>query len=131
VRVPNTVLPRTPSLITAALATAVAELVGAGVWWYGGGRRAAWRRFRHRLDLANDYTGWSIWLTNLVTPMYGQTDLSGRLISFVVRLIQACIRTVVFACWSLGAGALFLAYLALPALTLIFLVSELRLLVGS
>jgi hypothetical protein len=130
-RSPGVTFSQTLTLLVGVGTTLLAELAAAVTWWYTGGLQSALRRFRRRLDLGNDYTGWSIWLTNLVTPMYGQTDISGRLISFVVRLLQASVRTAAFACWTVGALALLATYVALPVLTLVTLTLELNLLGGS
>lgn len=113
------------SVIVIFFKAILADLAGAVIWWYGGGLKAALWRFRHRLDLGNEFIGWSIWLTHLMIPMYGQTDLSGRLISFVVRLVQSAVRTIAFACWALGSFILLVLYAILPCLILVAFLLEL------
>lgn len=36
--------------------------------------------------------GFSLWLKNIGVPLYGQTDIVGRLFSFLLRLVNIIIR---------------------------------------
>ena len=52
-------------------------------------------------------------MNNLFTPMYGQYDWQGRIISFFVRLFQLIFRLI-------GFGVFFILILVLPILWLAF-----------
>ena len=60
-----------------------------------------------------------LWLKNLFVPMFGQHDWQGRLVSFLIRLVQLIARgiafvvlviflTVALALWATGPLVLFL-----------------------
>ena len=101
----------------------VGDVCYAPVWWYTIGARRAWDRFRERVSEGNQYLGWSVWTSNLFTPMYHQTDLSGRAISFLVRLVEVAGRSLAMAAWLAGSVALLLLYLGVPLLALCEIVS--------
>ncbi|MFA5155503.1 MAG: hypothetical protein WC453_03650 [Patescibacteria group bacterium] len=96
------------------------EILYFPVWWYtvGFGRlvKGAWRFWRNQEQIL----GFSVWLKNLFVPMYGQRDFAGRLISFVIRLVQVIFRGVILLAWLAALLVLFLSWLALP-LTLLFI----------
>lgn len=117
------------------VATVFVREVSRGVleapfWWYTTGAFRAFDRLRTRLRDGNEYLGWSIWVTNLFTPMYAQRDLAGRVISVVVRLVQIAVRTVLFGFWIVICLALFTAYLLLPLLTAAEVVYQWRHVIG-
>jgi hypothetical protein len=58
-----------------------------------------------------------LWLANLFTPMFGQRDWQGRIISFVMRLVQLMGRTIGFCVWVVASFALLVVWvLALPVI---------------
>ena len=101
-----------------ALKFVVVDLVGSvvffPVWWYTRGmvRMAAYCG----RTVANTYVnfGIGIWIKNLFTPMFGQRDITGRLISFFMRLMAILYYSVVLLCLSVVMLLLFLVWLALP-----------------
>jgi hypothetical protein len=65
------------------------------------------------------WLGFSVWLRNMFVPMYGETQLSGRAISFLVRLMVIAVRGIAVLAWTIIALAVFAAYLLLlPAAVL-------------
>ena len=96
----------------------VGDVLYSPIWWYTAGAGRAWNRFRGRVSEGNQYLGWSVWTSNLFTPMYHQTDLSGRVISFLVRLAQVLGRSLAMAVWLAGSVALLLLYFGVPLLAL-------------
>lgn len=97
------------------------------VWWYTFGAVHAVNRFLTRLSDGNDYLGWSVWLFNIFTPMYAQTDFAGRLISLGVRVVQVLARSVLFFGWILVAIVMLIAYFLLPLITLFEIIYQWRL----
>ena len=77
-------------------------LVDAGKWcvrfWKDG-----WNRF-----------GLGVWVKNIFVPMYGQQDITGRLISFFMRLVEIIYRFVVMIIWTIFSIILFLLYIGGP-----------------
>jgi len=55
-----------------------------------------------------------VWTRNLFVPMYGQHDVAGFLISFIVRLTQIIFRSFVMLFWLYLSLLAVLIWLALP-----------------
>ncbi len=95
------------------------------VWWYSLG---FWRLLKQGwlswLDQEKSL-GWSVWLKNIFVPMYGQRDWAGRLISFLVRLVQIVARGLMLLVWVILWLFLFLIWLGLPLFLLFALVWQL------
>lgn len=78
----------------------VADFFYTPIWWYTRGLGKQVRgvggslAVRHR-DLAID-----VWLKNILVPMYGQHDFTGRLISFFMRLAQIIGRIIALIVWA-------------------------------
>lgn len=73
----------------------------------------------YMLRRGNAALGVLLWLRNLFVPMFGQHDWQGRLVSFLIRLVQLIARgiafmvlvvflTAVLAIWATGPLVLFL-----------------------
>lgn len=88
-------------------------------WWYGRGLAimAAW--VRRSVREASELFALGVWVRNVFVPMYGETEWSGRLISFLIRIAMIVARGAAVALWSTVAVAGFAAYLVLlPAAVL-------------
>lgn len=69
------------------------------LWWYS---RGTLRVITYIMDSASRYAytlSLRIWIKNLFVPMYGQYDLAGRAISFVLRIVVLFYRTILFVFW--------------------------------
>lgn len=92
----------------------VADFLYTPVWWY---TRGLWRQLRgagaslsrKQKDLAME-----VWLKNLLVPMYGQYDITGRLISFFMRLVQIVGRAFILAVWTVLCVVWLMAWLLIP-----------------
>jgi len=77
--------PRTISLI---LINEIKEVLYFPIWWYSKGLakvlKGAWLFIK---DSEQSF-GLLIWVKNIFVPMFGQTDIAGRVISFFLRLFQ-------------------------------------------
>jgi hypothetical protein len=113
-----------PSVI-AIVREVIAEPLVAFVWWYGTGGVRALARLRERLREGNEYLGWSVWLKSLFTPMYGQYDAVGRVISFIIRLLQILLSTALMIVWVTASVALYVLYLLLPVFAVAMIAYEL------
>ncbi len=90
------------------------DLLYFPLWWYTRGLFAVvlWvGHFLHRRMLS---TGLLVWLKNLFTPMFGQHDIAGKLISFFVRLIQIGVRSVIMSFWLVYAFCALLLWIFAP-----------------
>ena len=92
----------------------IADFLYTPIWWYTSGLwkqvRGVWGSFVLRQEaLAVD-----VWLKNLFVPMYGQYDITGRVISFFVRLVQIVGRMVILLCWAVVLIAWIIVWIAIP-----------------
>ena len=58
--------------------------------------------------------GVKVWVVNIFTPMFGQRDIAGVLISFFMRIFQIIGRSLVLIFWSALMFFLLLVWLVLP-----------------
>ena len=91
------------------------------LWWYSFGFFGTLKWTGRFIARHLRTTGVLIWVANLFTPMYGQHDWAGMIISFFVRLIQIIVRTIIFGFWVIIALAGLLLWLIAP----IFILYEL------
>ena len=96
------------------------ELIGDALywplWWYTEGLLNAGRFCLNEIVVQAERLGLTIWVANIFTPMFGQYDLEGRLISFFMRLVQIIIRGIALLVWAVVMLGLFLGWLLLPLL---------------
>lgn len=69
------------------------------IWWYTRGLAAVLRIAGQ--SIKNQYVnlGLGVWLANLFVPMYGTTDIGGRVISFFVRFFMIIVRGFALLFW--------------------------------
>lgn len=84
------------------------------IWWYSKGLIKTALFCLDQIKDQEQRLGISIWLKNLFTPMFGQYDIEGRLISFFARLIQIIFRVFLLIIWVVIMLILFLIWLVLP-----------------
>lgn len=96
------------------LLTAFLDVLFFPVWWYTRGTQRALVWCGDRIASANDQLAPGLWLKNIFVPMFGQSDLQGRLMSFFMRLMNVIFRTIGLIFWSFGVGILFMIWIMLP-----------------
>lgn len=85
------------------------------IWWYTRGVMVAGKGALGAFASADRNLGFSVWLKNLFVPMYGETELSGRIVSFGVRLGVLLFRGIGVLAWGIaGILMLFVHLVALP-----------------
>lgn len=97
----------------------VGELLYFPIWWYSVGLSRLARNLYKFWRGQEKSLGFSVWLKNIFVPMYGQHDWTGRLISFLVRLVQIIVRGLALLFWLAVVVIIFFAWLALPLLLFI------------
>ena len=100
----------------------VLDIVRCIFWWYGRGLKSAWQSMLDFAAQGNAELALSVWIKNIFTPMFGQYDWQGRLVSFIVRLFQIILRAFGFAVWLLVGWLVFLFWIFLPILLLILII---------
>lgn len=99
------------------------ELLYFPIWWYSRGLLKMLLWSKNFLSRKIKSTGLLIWLKNIFTPMYGQNDWAGILISFITRILQIIFRSLAmlfWIIWSIGIIALWLIFPIIVILEIIF-----------
>ena len=91
------------------------------VWWYTRGAKRAALGCWQLLQDGNATLAPGLWLRHILTPMFGQNDWQGRIMSFGMRLVNIIGRGFALGIWA----AICLMLFGLWTLWPIFLVSQL------
>ncbi|MCX6782102.1 MAG: hypothetical protein NTW66_03225 [Candidatus Magasanikbacteria bacterium] len=84
-------------------------------WWYTGGVKHAMFWCADMFQVGNKNLSPGLWLKNIFVPMFGQYDIQGRIISFLMRFFQVLGRGFALLIWLIFCLALFIVWLAIPA----------------
>ncbi len=84
------------------------------LWWYSLGFFRLLKGLAIFLKERWIIIGAGVWLKNIFTPMYGQSDFTSRAISFFVRLFQIIFRFIAFLFFIILVIAAILLWLLLP-----------------
>ena len=101
------------------LAKVIWDFLYFPLWWYSAGLIKTASGVLNFYRAQEAYLGFSVWLRNIFVPMYGEHDLTGRLVSFFIRVVQIIYRGLAMLL-VIALGLIFFAfYLALPLLILL------------
>jgi hypothetical protein len=92
------------------------------IWWYSRGLVGVLRFVGHSIRNQYESLGLGVWLSNLFVPMYGTTDLAGRLISFLVRFFMVLLRGLYLMIWTVIVFVLLVVYLLLLPFSVVGLI---------
>lgn len=95
------------------------------VWWYGRGLLKTLFFCGRKIKDANKHLGLGIWVKNLFKPMYGQRDIAGKIISFIMRLVQIFFRGVFLLIFILLIFLLILIWLVFPIVIIYQIIGQL------
>ncbi|MFP4514551.1 MAG: hypothetical protein ACLFNO_00925 [Parcubacteria group bacterium] len=95
------------------------------IWWYSQGWLRFGRGLYNFLSWQSASLGVWIWLKNIFIPMYGQTDFSGRLISFFIRLVQVIFRGIILLLIFIFCLILFFFWALIPVLVVYAIILQL------
>ena len=84
------------------------------IWWYTVGALRALKWCFSLFKDGNRKLAPGLWLANIFVPMFGQYDLQGRLISFIMRFFQIIARTIGLVFWLVFCLILFSVWLVIP-----------------
>lgn len=101
---------------------ALVHLLLFPIWWLTGN---IWRTFRFIADMiraGNEELAPWLWLKNLFVPMFGQTDLQGRIVSVFMRLVNVAFRSVFLVFWTIVSIFIGLLWVSIPVALFFFLV---------
>lgn len=99
----------------------ILEIIYFPVWWYSVGFYRLIINSWNFLRGQERALGFMVWAKNIFVPMYGQTDWAGRLISFIVRLVQIIARGFVMLILLIICLLVLIFWLALPLILLLAL----------
>ncbi|MFA4942696.1 MAG: hypothetical protein WC564_03620 [Patescibacteria group bacterium] len=85
-------------------------------WWYSVGLWRLLLKVGNFLREQQISLGLMVWVKNIFTPMYGQRDFVGKIISFVMRLVQIIARGALMIFWLLLCLVFIVFWIALPPL---------------
>jgi hypothetical protein len=95
------------------------------LWWYSRGFWGVLQWAGRFLGQRLRGTGLLVWLKNWFTPMYGQHDWAGVMISFLVRGVQIVIRAFIMCFWLVYTLAAIILWLAAPVYAIYQLILQL------
>lgn len=84
------------------------------IWWYTKGLFGAIKYTTNSIQGMQESLGLRIWIKNIFTPMFGQYDMEGRIISFFVRIIQIIVRSFILFLWTILSFFIFIAWIIVP-----------------
>ena len=93
------------------------------VWWYTRGLRHVLTWAKNFMRDANESYALSVWIKNLFVPMYGDSEWSGRVLSFFVRCGLIAVRggaVLVWCALAIAAVGLYVVALPIAALGILF-----------
>ncbi len=94
-------------------------------WWYTTGFVSVLGWYHRTLSYQWRSYGFAIWMRNILVPMYGQYDWTGRLISFVMRVVVLIARFFAFIALSLVYGLAVVLWLIGPIVCLLLFLQSL------
>lgn len=115
----------TGGLIKDVMLDTLREILYFPIWWYTKGLAMAanfsWRRIKN-MEIR---LGVKVWVVNIFTPMFGQRDIAGVLISFFMRIFQIIGRSLVLFLWVIVMILVFFAWIALPIVVVLGIILNL------
>lgn len=84
------------------------------LWWYTRGLVGFIMSNLNFLKNRNKASAFSVWVKNIGTPMYGQTDIQGRIFSFFMRLTMVVFKGLMMAVWLLLSALIVLVWIFVP-----------------
>lgn len=89
------------------------------VWWYTKGLILVAKKFLDIMRYRSRSYGFKIWIRNFFVPMYGQNDLTGKLVSVFMRFVVLIAKCVAYAVEGLAYILGLLLWMATPALLIL------------
>lgn len=85
---------RSTATANVLLGELLTSIVWFPVWWYTTGLRRVTERAVEALRYRVESYSFRVWLKNFFVPMYGQTDITGRLVSVFMRFVVLIGRSI-------------------------------------
>lgn len=92
------------------------------LWWYTDGLRRVLVSLWYNFQDVNLMLSPGLWLKNIFKPMYGQTDIQGRLMSFFMRTVNIIGRSIALLFWFFLLFIILLLWLAMPVFLIFMMI---------
>jgi hypothetical protein len=93
------------------------------VWWFTKGIKKFFLNFVKDLNNTKESLGIGIWVKNLFKPMFGVSDWQGKIISFLVRIVQIVARSIYFVFYTIFRFLIFVIWVCLPILIILQIIN--------
>ena len=93
------------------------------IWWYTSGVKRAALAAWHMFQEGNISLAPGLWLRHIFTPMFGQTDWQGRIMSFFMRVVNIIGRSIALFVWIIVCLMVFSLWLVWPVFV-VFMLSK-------
>jgi len=110
--------------LTGIFADIIKDIFFFPFWWYSIGLIKTIKKLVDFVADKERSLALFVWLKNIFTPMYGQRDWQGYLISFFVRLVQIIFRSLILVFWIIIALIVFWLWLVFPVLVIYMIVVQ-------
>lgn len=111
--------PSTGLVLKTAALEQIRELLYLPLWWYTTGLRETTGKLLRSIKGSVRYFGVDVWSRNIFVPMYGDESVTGRSMSFIVRLAVLVVRSLGVVAWTVLAVVLAVVYVAVPPVAVI------------
>lgn len=100
--------------ITKIIAQFLLDILYFPLWWYSRGLFKLLLHVGRFISSREKGLALGVWVKNIFTPMYGQHDWAGILISFITRVLQIIVRSLIMLFWLTLCLIALLLWLAAP-----------------
>ena len=94
----------------------IGDILYFPIWWYTKGLFRAARSGWQAVKSKEASLGVLLWIRNIFVPMFGQYDATGRIISFIMRIIQIAARSAALLSVFIFEIFLLLLWIFLPVI---------------
>lgn len=101
------------------------EIIYFPVWWYSVGFVRCTRVLILFFLSREEALGFRVWVINIFVPMYGQQDFAGRIISFIMRLVQIIFRGLFLVLWASFLFLILSLWLSFPLMLIMAILFQL------
>lgn len=92
----------------------VGEILYWPVWWYSRGLVAFIKKRLVSVKEFEQDVGLTVWIINWAKPMYGQYDIQGKIISFIMRTVSILYKVIIIMLYFLLQAVMSIIWLGLP-----------------
>jgi len=101
---------------------AIIDIAYFPFWWYTAGFMRVLNGAKNWIAAANMNMAPGLWLRNLFVPMFGQTDVQGRIMSVFMRFANVIGRSIGLLIWILIVLFFLMVWLSFPLFVLYMMI---------